>query len=116
MTLGPLAGPGGAPRPHVASPASPASRLGREADEAALQKSARALEGLFVQQLFQAMRANIPTDGLVERGAGEDLFSSMLDQQIAERVAAQDAGPRDLSSSLFDALRQRLGPAADTAR
>ncbi len=115
MTLGPLARPAGAPRPHAAAPA-PAPRLDRGADEAALQESARALEGLFVQQLFQAMRANIPTDGLVERSAGEDLFSSMLDQRIADRVAAQESGPRDLSSSLFDALRQRLGPAADTAR
>jgi hypothetical protein len=40
----------------------------------------------------------------------------MLDQRIAEQVALQDGGPRDLSVSLFDALRERLGPSADTDR
>jgi hypothetical protein len=89
---------------------------GRARDEAALKKSAEALEGLFVQQLFQAMRASVPTDGLLERGPGEDLFGSMLDQRIAEEVATQDGGARDLSLSLFEALRDRLGPPADTGR
>lgn len=88
----------------------------RAADEAALKKSAQALEGLFVAQLFQAMRAAAPAEGIVDRGPGEELFTSMLDQNVAETVAAQDAGPRDLSASLFDALRERLGRAADTAR
>ena len=88
----------------------------RAADEKALKNSSRALEGLFVQQLFQTMRASVPTDGLVERGAGEDLFSSMFDQRIADSVAAQDSGPHDLSNSLFHALRERLGAVADTER
>lgn len=88
----------------------------RDRDEATLKRSAEALEGLFVQQLFQAMRASVPADGLLERGPGEDLFSSMLDQRIAEEVAREGGGPRDLSVSLFDALRERLGPAADTDR
>lgn len=96
-----------------ASVGAPSAR-GRTADELALKKSADAMEGLFVQQLFQAMRASVPTDGLLERGAGEDMFGSMLDQHIAENVAQQDNGPRDLSTSLFESLRERLGPPADT--
>ena len=91
-------------------------RRDRAAAEQALKASAQQMEGLFVQQLFQAMRANIPTDGLMERGPGEDLFNSLLDQRIAENVAEKGSGPRDLSTSLFDALRERLGPAADTPR
>ena len=89
---------------------------GRAADELALKKSADAMEGLFVQQLFQAMRASVPTDGLMERGAGEDMFGAMLDEHIAEDVARRDNGPRDLSTSLFESLRERLGPPADTVR
>lgn len=96
-----------------ASVGAPAGR-GRAADELALKKSAESMEGLFVQQLFQAMRASVPTDGLLERGAGEDMFASMLDQNIAESVAQQDHGPGDLSTSLFESLRERLGPPADT--
>lgn len=100
----------------VGNATGPHAGRGRAADEKALKQSAEALEGLFVQQLFQAMRAGVPTDGLVERGPGEDMFSSMLDQRIAEDVARHDSGPHDLSASLFDALRDRLGSAADTAR
>lgn len=108
-------------------PSDPASRVagakgpapvvrGRAADELALKRSADAMEGLFVQQLFQAMRASVPTDGLMERGAGEDMFSAMLDEHIAQDVARRDNGPRDLSTSLFESLRERLGPPADTVR
>ncbi len=106
-------------RPDAAARATNASvgaSTPRAADEAKLKKSAEALEGLFVQQLFQAMRASVPTDGLLERGPGEDLFTSMLDQRMAEDVATRDTGPRDLSVSLFDALRHRLGAPADTGR
>lgn len=115
MSIGPLstdmARPAGA---HGADPLG--GRRDRAADERALKASAQQLEALFVQQLFQAMRANVPTDGLVERGPGEDLFNSMLDQRIADRVAERSTGPRALSTSLFDALRERLGPPADTDR
>lgn len=88
----------------------------RAADERALKQSAEALEGLFVNQLFTAMRSAVPTDGLLERGQGEELFTSMLDQKVAEQVALRQQGPRDLSASLFDALRHRLGSPADTPR
>ncbi|MCE9602272.1 MAG: rod-binding protein [Gemmatimonadetes bacterium] len=98
-----------------AKAAAPVAR-GRAADELALKKSADSMEGLFVQQLFQAMRASVPTDGLMERGPGEDMFSSMLDEHIAGDVARRDNGPRDLSTSLFESLRERLGPPADTVR
>lgn len=109
----PVIGPSAAAR---ATNASVGATSPRARDEAALKKSAEALEALFVQQLFTAMRAGLPTDGLTERGPGEDLFNSMLDQTMAEDVAARSQGPRDLSLSLFEALRDRLGPPADTSR
>lgn len=112
-----MIGPGIRPDPAArALHASVGSTSQRSRDEAALKKSAEALEGLFVQQLFTAMRAGIPTDGLTERGPGEDLFNSMLDQTMAEDLATRSTGPRDLSLSLFEALRDRLGPPADTSR
>jgi hypothetical protein len=87
----------------LAASVRPSTGRTRAGEELALKQSAEALEGLFVQQLFQAM------------GAGEDLFSSMLDQTIAADVAQREQGARDLSVSLFAALRDRLGPPADTA-
>lgn len=98
------------------TPGTPAPAPDRAQAEAALRKSAQALEGLFMNQLFAAMRASVPTDGILEKGPGEELFGSMLDQHVADAAAAASAGPHDLSASLFDALRHRLGPSADTAR
>ncbi len=91
-------------------------RPDRSRDLASLQKSAEGLEGLFVAQLFTAMRQSVPTDGFLDKGPGEDLFTGMLDQKVAETVAQRSTGPADLSASLFDALRHRLGASADTAR
>ena len=105
------------PTPRAAAAgAGAAAGRGRAAAELALKKSADAMEGLFVQQLFQAMRASVPTDGLIERGPGEDMFTAMLHERVAEDVARRDYGPHDLSNSLFESLRERLGPPADTVR
>lgn len=116
---GPAAGataPAGTTTDSTAPPVGANPPRDRATAERCLKASAQQMEALFVQQLFQAMRSNIPTDGLVERGPGEDLFNSMLDQRIADRVAERSTGPRARSTSLFEALRERLGPAADTAR
>ena len=67
-------------------------------DQARLAKAARQLEGVFVEQLFKAMRDTVPTDGLTSGGAGEQMFAGMLDQQLSEIVPAQ------WSSTMGDAL------------
>ncbi len=112
----PIGGPIGRPAAGRVDQPPAAGRRDRAAAEAALKQSAQALEGLFVAQLFQAMRATAPTDGFLDRGPGEELFTGMLDQKVAEQVARQDSGPHDLSTSLFDALRKQLARAADTPR
>ncbi|MBL8982503.1 MAG: flagellar biosynthesis protein FlgJ, partial [Gemmatimonadetes bacterium] len=56
---------GVSPRP-AAPPPSP--------DEARLADAVRQLEGVFVEQLFKAMRETVPTDGLTSGGAGEQMF------------------------------------------
>ena len=58
-------------------------------DDARLQKVARQLEGVFVQQLFKAMRETVPEDGAVDGGAGERMFTSMMDEQMADQLPGQ---------------------------
>src|SRR5579862_1544123 len=74
-----------------------------------LTQSAKQLEGVFVQQLFSAMRATVPQDGLVDGGGGEDTFSSMFDQKLAERVPQQWHG--GLTDALVAQLKDRMTPA-----
>lgn len=56
---------------------------------ARLKDSAGKLEGLFVEQLFKAMRETVPQDGLTDGGQGEEIFSGLFDQQLADQVPSQ---------------------------
>jgi peptidoglycan hydrolase FlgJ len=88
VTLRPVS-PGTGP-----SPASP--------DEQRLTHAVRQLEGVFVEQLFKAMRETVPTDGLTSGGAGEEMFSSLMDQHLAALV------PQSWPSTLADTLVERF--------
>ncbi|MBY0489639.1 MAG: rod-binding protein [Gemmatimonadaceae bacterium] len=76
-----------------------------------LKKSAQALEGLFVQQLFKAMRDTVPQqEGIVTGGAGEDIFTSLMDEHLATET------PKQWEGGLAEALyRQLRGPAQAAA-
>jgi Rod binding domain-containing protein len=78
----------------------------KSADEK-LKDSAKALEGVFVQQLFKAMRATVPQqDGFVSGGAGEDLFTSLMDEHLAAETPKQWEG--GLAEALYRQLRGSL--------
>ena len=94
------------------APVQPFHPAGAPGDDAKLKKTAFQLEGLFVERLFAAMRATVPQDGLVAQGSGEDTFTGMLDEKIAEQVPKQWNGEHSLAQALYHQLRQRLTPAA----
>jgi flagellar protein FlgJ len=74
--------------------------------EAKLRRTAHQLEGVFVQQLFKAMRDTVPQDGIAQRGQGEEMWSSMLDQHVAE--TAPEKWHSSLGEALFRQLRAAL--------
>lgn len=92
-----------------ASPAtpSPTDRIAR------LQQSTRDLEGVFVEQMFKAMRETVPRDGLVDGGTGEEMFTAMLDQKMASVVPTR--WESSLSDALLRQLRGRVEPTEVTA-
>jgi flagellar protein FlgJ len=55
----------------------------------ALRKTARQLEGVFVEQLLKSMRSTVSHDGILDGGAGEELFTGMLDQHVAGLMPGQ---------------------------
>ncbi|MDQ8153262.1 MAG: rod-binding protein [Gemmatimonadota bacterium] len=75
---------------------------------ARLKDSSAKLEGLFVEQLFKAMRETVPQDGLTSGGQGEEIFSSLLDQKLADEVPAQ--WQRGITSALVKELRGSVPP------
>lgn len=93
----------GASVPAAAAPASP---------EAGLRKTARQLEGVFVEQLFKAMRDTVPHDGYVDGGAGEDMFTGLFDEKVADAAPAQ--WHDGLAANVYRQLQGRL-PASQVA-
>jgi flagellar protein FlgJ len=81
--------------------------------EAGLRRTALQLEGLFVTQLYQAMRATVPDDGLTGGGSGEAMFTGMLDEHLAAETPGRWRG-HGLAEALVRQLRG-MAPAPDTS-
>ncbi len=75
--------------------------------DARLQQAVTQLEGVFVQQLYKAMRESVPQqEGIVSGGAGEDMFTAMMDQHLAAETPKH--WERGLSQALYRQLSQHL--------
>jgi flagellar protein FlgJ len=71
-----------------------------------LRKAAHDLEGVFVNELFKAMRATVPQDGFLSQDPGQDLFTSMLDERLAQTCA--ERARQGLGEALYRQLSRRL--------
>ena len=82
--------------------------------QGAVREAARQFEALFMQELMKSLRATAGDGGLLDGGAGEDLASSMLDQQYAGQLAGMRGG---LAETLARQLERAMGiaPAAAPA-
>lgn len=102
----------------IASAARAAIASGARAPEAhnaeheRLRRTARDLEGVFVEQMFKAMRETVPDGGVVSGGSGEEMFTALLDQRMA--AIAPDRWERGLSDALYQQLRGRVGSSSPT--
>lgn len=81
---------------------------GLDAQHAKLKQAAHALEGVFLNQLFEAMRATVPHDSGTD-GAGGEMFQSMLDEKLAQSAAAKSVG--GIGDALYRQLSRHLPPA-----
>jgi Rod binding domain-containing protein len=80
-------------------------------ERAQLRRLAYELESVFLNQLFQAMRAAVPAGGFIESSPGQEMFTAMLDEQLA-REAAQRLDSK-LSNILYRQLSRHLIDSAD---
>ncbi len=83
------------------------SGIGPDTKQARIRAQAARLEGVFMQELLKAMRETVPKEGVLEGGQGEDIFSSMFDEHIAEVAARRSGG------ALTEALVQQLAGSND---
>ena len=97
------------PRASLPAPRSPDT-----GDEARLKKTAQQLEGVFVQQLYKAMRETVPEgEGAIGAGTGEDMFTGLMDQKLAAETPTQWA--HGLADAAYRQLRKALPSASDSA-
>jgi flagellar protein FlgJ len=73
--------------------------------EQRLAKACADFEAIFVEQLFKTMRASVPESGLADSGRAEEIYTSMLDQQIAREMALGQG-----SLGLAHQMRSKLEP------
>jgi flagellar protein FlgJ len=93
---------------------APVAQPNLTAEEQRLRAVTKQLEGVFVQQLFKAMRETVPKDGFTDGGAGEDIFTGMMDEKIATHVP--EHWDRGIGESLYRQLRAALtSPNPDVA-
>ena len=82
-------------------------REGVDGGQARLQQACADFEALLIHKLFQTMRAAIPKSGLIDAGPAEDIYTAMLDQQVARDLALQ--GGLGLSSRIKEQIVQYAG-------
>jgi len=103
----------------VTGPGPVAGRLGPKPPEEAaaaartrLRKAAHDLEAVFVNELFKAMRETVPQEGILSQDPGQEMFTGVLDQRLAELYGERSRG--GLGEALYRQLSRRLpdaGPA-----
>ena len=67
-----------------------------------LEKACSELESLFIYYLLKEMRATVPKSGFIGGGKAEDIYTSMLDSQLAKDLSSK--GGIGLSSMLRNQL------------
>lgn len=54
-----------------------------------LEEGAREFEGIFISQMLETAWSTVPTDGMTGGGMGEDIFRSLMIQDIGQQMARQ---------------------------
>ncbi|MBW1700767.1 MAG: rod-binding protein [Deltaproteobacteria bacterium] len=72
-----------------------------------LEEACSELESLFIYYLLKEMRATIPKSGFIDGGNAEEIYTSMLDSQLAKDISSK--GGIGLSSLLRDQLSRMQG-------
>lgn len=79
-------------------------KTGNQKDEA-LKKACRDFESVFTYQLLKSMRSTIDKCDLFHGGQGEEIYESLLDQELSKTIAG--GGSNSLSEFLYRQLKRK---------
>jgi len=74
-------------------------------DTSGIEKACTDMESLFIFYLLKEVRATIPKTGFISGGRGEEIYTAMLDSQLAKELAAERG--IGLSPLLFESLARK---------
>jgi Rod binding domain-containing protein len=80
-------------------------------NESEMRNACTEMESLFIQHLLKEMRATIQKTGFISGGQAEEIYTSMLDAEVAAQISTRGG------IGLADMLLQQLGepPSRDEA-
>ena len=65
------------------------SRHAENTSDAELSDACRQMESLFIHHLFKEMRATIHKSGFISGGNAEEIYTSMLDAEMAAKISTR---------------------------
>ncbi|HIJ78604.1 MAG: rod-binding protein [Desulfobulbaceae bacterium] len=74
--------------------------------ERKLREACAGFEAIMINQMLSLARRSAPEGGLIEGGYGEEMFKSMQDDQLAQKMAAGNA--MGFGEMLYRQLSQTL--------
>ncbi len=80
----------------------PAFSADQKKKDMKLHESARNLEALVFEKMLSSMRKAIPKSGLFDEGQAEEIYQSMMDQELGKRIA--QSGGMGLSELIYAQL------------
>jgi len=92
--------------PYASSPEHIGS-AGDEKEQQALKNACSEFEALFMNYLLKEMRNTVPKSGFISGGKAEELYTSMLDSQMAREIALKRS--IGLSSFFLGQLEEKNG-------
>ena len=78
-------------------------RKGDNQTDSALRDASMKMESLFINHLLQEMRATIDKSGFISGGRAEEIYTSLMDAETANRISARGG------FGLADMLLHQLG-------
>jgi Rod binding domain-containing protein len=73
-----------------------------------LREASRDFEAIFIKQMLDAMRKNLPKAGLLDGGMAEEIFEDMLYEERAKLIAK--TGPLGIADMIYNQYKDRTSP------
>ena len=74
---------------------------------AKLKRVCKEFESIFTYEVLKSMRRTVEKGDLFHGGQGEEIYESLLDQELSKGIAG--AGPRSLAEQLYRQLKRAEG-------